>query len=142
MKKIIFAAMMIFLGCSLIFSQKTRFGQGLPKATPGADYPIKIHVYGVHIRPYCQVHAASVMPVFCITVVYADVIANNEKFELRGDSDIYRDPLHPLTVALGEYNGRSLNSTSKTDFIALGVKFDLLLAGNQVLHCTITGIAK
>lgn len=142
MKKIVVVVMMILLGCSPLFSQKTRFGQGLPKTSPGVDYPIKIHVYGVHIRPYCQVHAASVMPVSCMDVVYADVFANDKKFELRGDSDIHLDPLHPLTVALGDYSGRSTNSTSGTDFIALGGKFDLVLAGNRVLHCTITGVSE
>ena len=142
MKKTVVMVAIILLGCSPLFSQKTRFGQGLPKASPGVDYSIKSHVYGVHIRPYCQVHAASVMPVSCMDVVYVDVIANGKKFELRGDSDIHLDPLHLLTVPLGDYSGRLTDSTSGTDAIALGGKFDLVLADSRVLHCTITGISE
>jgi hypothetical protein len=141
MKKVA-VAMVILLCCLPLFGQKTRYGQGLPKAASDVDYSIKIHVYGVHIRPYCQIHAAGVIPVSCMDVIYADVIANGKKFELRGDSDIHLDPYHPLAISLGDYRGRTTNSTPGTDVVDLGSKYDLVLTDNKVLHCTVTGISE
>jgi hypothetical protein len=75
-------------------------------------------------------------------VIYADVIANGKKFELRGDSDIHLDPYHSLTLLLGDYRGRSTNSTSGTDLFDIGSKYDLVLPDNKVLHCIVTGITE
>jgi hypothetical protein len=141
MKKLA-VALAIVLSCAPFFGQKTRYGQDLPKVSPGVDYPINIHVYGVHIRPYCQIHVVNVSSVSCMDVIYADVITNGKKFELRGDRDIHLNPFHSLTLSLGDYRARSTKSDSRTDLIEIGNTYDVVLTDNKVLHCTVTGISE
>ena len=46
---------LIVLLCSVsLHAQKTRMAQELPYAKPGMDYPMVVHVYGVHIRADCS----------------------------------------------------------------------------------------
>lgn len=132
----------IALACAALLGQKTRFGQELPKVPHGVDYPINVHVYGVHVRPFCQTHAVNVSPVSCMDVIYADVTANGRKFELRGDSDIHLNPFHPLKLSLGDYRARLTKGTAGSELDEIGNEYDLVLPDNKVLHCTVTGISE
>ncbi len=131
----------IFL-CSVPLSgQKTRYGQGLSTVKPGIDYPIKMHVYAVYIRSYCQSSPLDRYGESCVDTYYAEVIANGKKFELRGDWGIHQDPLHPLTLPIGDYRARSEKDDSS--YVGnLGDRYDLVLPDNRVLRCTVTGISE
>jgi hypothetical protein len=132
----------VFL-CSVPLSgQKARYGQGLPIAKPGIDYPIKVHVYGVYIRSYCQSSPLDRYGESCGDTHYAEVIANGKKFELRGDWGI-PDPFHPylMTLLIGDYRARSEKDDS-SNVVNLGDRYDLVLPDNRVLRCTVTGISE
>ena len=74
-----------FCCCSLaMYGQKTRLGQGLPSlpsAKSGTDYPIKVHISGVHYREeYLEGYPLSNRTE---EVIYADAVMNGKKVELR-----------------------------------------------------------
>ena len=108
---------------------------------PGIDYPIKVHVYGVYVRSYCQSSPLDRYGESCGDAYYAEVIANGKKFELRGDWGIHQDPFHPLTLPIGDYRARSENDDS-SNVGNLGDRYDLVLPDNRVLRCTVTGISE
>lgn len=126
-------------------AQKTRFGQTLPKARTGADFPLKLHLFATHIRSYCQTHE----PVLtrepnagCIDVIYADVLLNGRKIELRTDSDVYLDPFRPLRLPLGDYKARLGTASQDPATLDIDQKVDLLLQNNAVLRSTVTGVSE
>jgi hypothetical protein len=53
MKKFVVVLSLLLCSITSAYGQKTRFGQTPLKAKPGIDYPIKVHISGIHIRPYC-----------------------------------------------------------------------------------------
>jgi hypothetical protein len=65
-----------------MYGQKTRLGQELPRAKPGEDYPIKVHISGVHYR------GEYLGPGQMADVIYADAVMNGKKIELRGDREV------------------------------------------------------
>jgi hypothetical protein len=82
MKK--FVALLILLLCitSLNYGQKTRFGQA-PRAKQGTDYPLKVHISGIHIRTYYE-SPSWLGPNFLATernqdVAYADAVLNGKR---------------------------------------------------------------
>lgn len=135
---IIFA---VFLYSVPLSGQKERYGQGLPTAKPGVDYPIRVHVYGVYIRSYCQSSPLDRYGESCGDAYYAEVIASGKKIELRGDWGIHQDPFHTLTLSIGDYRARSEKADS-SDVGSLGDRYDLVLPDNRVLRCTVTGITQ
>ncbi len=141
MKKLALSVVII-LACTALHGQKTRFGQELPNVPRGVDYPINIHVYSVHVRPFCQTHAVNVSPVSCMDVIYAEVTANGRKFELRGDSDIHLNPFHPLMLSLGDYRARLTKGSAGSELDEIGNEYDLVLPDNKVLRCIVTGISE
>jgi hypothetical protein len=143
-KKLVVA--FVVLLCSItLHSQKTRFGQDLPKARSGDDFPLQLHIYGIHQRPFCAIHPVHITPdphTTCIDVFYVDVIANGKKIELRTDTDVYLDPFRPLKLSLGDYRGRPAKGTSATTPGEIDDRLDLLLPDNHILTCTLTGISE
>jgi hypothetical protein len=132
----------VFLCALPLSGQKTRYGQELPTVKPGVDYPINVHVYGVYIRSYCKGSPLDRYQQSCGDVYYAEVIANGKKFELRDDRGI-QDPFHPylMTLLIGDYRARSVKDNS-SNVGNLGDRYDLVLADNRVLRCTVTGISE
>jgi hypothetical protein len=120
--------------------QKTRLGQELPHAKPGDDYPIKVHISGKHYR---DEHVGSQNQ----DVIYADVIMNGKKIELRGDQGAdfqypYGHPLKFYKLPLGEYPARLLKDSPKVDEAPVFQVYELLLPDKTVWRCTVTGISE
>jgi hypothetical protein len=83
------AAILLLLLCfsSFVYGQKTRFGQA-PRAKQGVDYPLKVHVSGIHIRTYYE-SPSWLGPNFLAQernqdVAYADAVLDRKKIELLG----------------------------------------------------------
>jgi hypothetical protein len=141
MKKLLIVSAVLLCSVSL-FGQKTRYGQGLPSVKSGVDYPSIVHVYSTRVRSYCQPQSLKPSWEQCMDVIYADVIAEGKKFELKTDSGINQDPFHPLVLPLGDYHARSTKVASGTDPIQIGNTYDLVLPDNKVLRCSITGLSE
>jgi hypothetical protein len=122
--------------------QKTRFGQELPHAKPGDDYPIKVHISEKHYRgEYFGSQAED--------VIYADAVINGKKVELRGYQGTvnqypYGHPLKYFNLALGDYQARLLkySNKSKVDDTPLFEVYELVLPDKTVWRCTVTGISE
>jgi hypothetical protein len=119
--------------------QKTRFGQELPHAKPGDDYPIKVHISGKHYR---EEYAGSGQDE---DVIYADAVMNGKKVELRGyqGADFQYPHGHPLKyykLPLGDYQARLLKDSQKVDEAPLFQVYELVLPDETVWRCTVTGI--
>ena len=132
MKKV--CAGLLFLLCSVsLHAQKTRMGQELPFAKSGVDYPMTVHVYGVHFRVNCLQEG------YCANYLFADVISNGRKLELQS-GDLPEDPYKKgPPLALGDFRARLLKNASGT---GVGDGYELLLPDNRVLSCWVTGMVE
>ncbi|HEY1638647.1 MAG TPA: hypothetical protein VGF62_08995 [Rhizomicrobium sp.] len=130
-----FAAVVLLLICALatLSAQKTRFGQGLPYAKPGIDYPTQVHISGIRLRTECF----SVQD--CANTIHADALLGGQKIELSGTSwlsqDVYQDPFLP-----GNYQARLLKSPHKIDGGPLFQEYELILPDRKVWRCAVTGL--
>jgi hypothetical protein len=112
--------------------QKTRYGQDLPPARPGVDYPIKVHVSGVRYRDeYIGGQTAD--------VIYADAVMNGKKVELRGDRQI---PFQYYKLSPGDYQARLLKDSHKMGNTPIFQIYELVLPDKTVGSFTVTGIAE
>jgi hypothetical protein len=130
MKKLWVGPMLLL--CSVcLHAQKTRMGQELPYAKKGVDYPLTVHVYGVHVRVECGEG-------YCVNVLFADVTFNGRKLELESSSGIPEKPFKgPGVLSFGDFRARLLENASGTE---LGDGYELLLPDRKVLGCSVTGI--
>jgi hypothetical protein len=112
-------------------------GQELPFAKRGVDYPIAVHVYGVHVRPDCTYEGRG--EEFCVNFLLADITSNGRKLELRS-GDLPEDPYKKtMPLSLGDTRARLLKNASGTE---LGDGYELLLPNNRVLKCVVSGIVE
>ncbi len=136
----------LFLLCALApaYAQKTQFGQA-PRAKQGVDYPLMVHVSGIHLRTYYE-SPSWIGPNFLAQernqdVVYADAVLNGEKMELLGAwtwvPGSYQTPLSP-----GDFPARLLKDAPKRSAGPLGQEYELLLPGRIVWRCVVTGISE
>jgi hypothetical protein len=123
----------IFLFSVSLYGQKVRFGQPLPDAKPGVDYPIQAHIYAVHLRTECS-QASS-----CTDVVYSDALVNGKKLEFRSSSYL---PYIPQTISLGDYHARVIKAASGASAGEIGDTYELVVQGNKALRCMVTGISE
>ena len=125
MKKI-FIVLAFCLGPLAMHAQKTRAGQELPLARPGADYPIKVHISGMHYRtsPY-------------ESTIYADAVINGEKVELEGGQGI---PYKYYKLSLGDYQARLLKDPHKITDTPIFQEYEVVLPDKTVWRCTVTGV--
>ncbi len=82
MKRAIGVLALLVCALSSLYSQKTRLGPPPPKVAAGVEYPIKIHISGIHIRSHCSELKG---PAVCRDVLYADSLINDKRLELMGD---------------------------------------------------------
>ena len=140
------AVILLLLLCfsPFISGQKTRFGQA-PRAKQGVDYPLKVHVSGIHIRTYYK-SPSWLGPNFLAAernqdVAYADAVLNGRNIELLGAwtwiPGSYQTPLSP-----GDFQARLLKDPSKTSDSPIGQEYELLLPDRIVWRCVITGVSE
>ena len=131
-----FAAILFITICCFpfLYGQKTRIGQAPPKARAGIDYPIKVHISGIHVRTPCRGEV-------CRDVVYADAIVNGKKIELMGDW-IWFPGFYRLAVAPGDYQARLLKDAPKEGTTPIFQEYELILPERTIWRCTVTGISE
>ena len=149
MRKLVAVLSLLLCSIAPIYGQNTRYGQTLPIAKKGVDYPLTVHISATHIRPSCQSrYLQKQVPLTpgpetsCIDVIIADATITGKKIELTTDSGVNLDPFRPLTLPLGDYQARFTKKSSSPDPAAIGLKYDLLLADKKVLRCTVTGVSE
>jgi hypothetical protein len=121
-----------FCFCSLaMHGQKTRLGQGLPHAKPGDDYPIKVHISGLHYRGEYIGSGQTA------DVIYADAVMNGKKVELQGDREV---PFQYYKLPLGDYQARLLKDPHKMGDTPIFQIYEVVLPDRTVWRCTVTGI--
>ena len=131
-----FVAVLFLLLCttSLIYGQKTRYGQA-PRAKQGVDYPLKVHVSGSWLGPNFLATERNE------DVAYADAVLNGKKIELLGAwtwiSGSYQTPL-----SLGDFQVRLLKDSPKMSVSPIGQEYELLLPEGIAWRCTVTGVSE
>ena len=134
MKKFIVVLFLLLCSTSLIYGQKTRYGQA-HRAKQGVDYPLKVHVSGIHLRTYYVGQNENK------DVAYADAVLNGKKIELLGAwtwiSGSYQTPL-----SLGDFQARLLKDSPKMSVSPIGQEYELLLPEGIAWRCTVTGVSE
>lgn len=123
----------ILLGSVALSAQKTRAGQEPPTyATPGVAYPVSLHVYGLHLKGYCNLNNR------CFGDLVADVTSNARKIELWCPGTIRKR--RGLTLSLGDFRARILGGVSGSNF---GDLYEVLLPDqpkDRVIECSVSGM--
>lgn len=144
MRKFIAVLSLLLCPIALTYGQKTRYGQA-PRAKQGVNYPLKVHISGIHIRTY-YTSPSWIGPNFPAQehnedVAYADAVLNGKKIELLGAwtwiSGSYQTPLSP-----GDFQARLLKDSPKMSAPPIGQEYELLLPGDIVWRCTVTGVSE
>ena len=147
MKKFVAVLILLLCSTSLIYGQKTRFGQEPPFAKHGVDFPIKVHISGMHIRQYCKTDIGERLTpsnvgdryISCDDVLYADVILNGKKLELRGD---WAYPNYQLRLLPGNYDARILKAKGQTEDFPINDVYEVLMPDKRVFRGTVTGFSE
>jgi hypothetical protein len=121
-----FVALLMVCALPFGYGQKTRFGQGPPKAKPGADYPYAVHVHATHLR--FEYDPSS-------SFLYLDVTLDGRNLELRGPY------FSTFQISPGDFHARSLEKNGKP-FDAIGQRFELEFPDNTVWQGTVTGVSE
>ena len=136
MKKICAGLLFLLFSVSL-HAQKTRMAQELPYAKPGMDYPMVVHVYGVHIRADCSLGHWEGQ---CADVLFADITSNGRKLELVSSDAIPEDPYNKTRLlSFGDVHARVLKNAPGTE---LGDEYEFLLPNRRVLKCVVVGMTE
>ncbi|HZB87992.1 MAG TPA: hypothetical protein VE291_04980 [Terracidiphilus sp.] len=143
MRRLFVALLLCF--CSLaVTGQKTRFGQA-PRVKAGVDYPLKMHVSGIHIRTI-YVSPSWIGPDFLPSernqdIVYVDAEIDGRKIELLGPwtwiSGSYQTPL-----STGDFQARLVKDTPKTSAPPIGQQYEIVLPGGIAWRGVVTGITE
>jgi len=133
MKKCIGVLLFLAVLPPSLHPQKTRFGQGLPYAKPGVDYPVKIHVSGVRVRSeWDQAQESG-------RVLTAEATLEGKKVELTGATQLNRD-FYRVPVLPGDYQARFLKNPHEVNGTPFYREYELLLPDRTVWRCTVTGV--
>ncbi len=118
-----FAAVFL-VACLLpaLYAQKTRFSQEPPKPKSSVDYPLKVHISGVHMRPFGNTEFA-----------YADALVNGKKIDLRCSY---------MALPLGDYQARLKKNKLSSDPTELDQRYVLLLSDGSTLQCRVAGYSE
>jgi hypothetical protein len=137
MRKLTAVVFLLLCLTGSMHGQKMRFGQPLPEKPNPADYSIRVHISGTHIRNYCIEPGASVS---CSNGLFADAVLNGKKFELFGKTMI--DKHEPALLIPGDYPARLTKDFHNADSAVIYQEYDVLLPDSTTWHCVITGISE
>ena len=108
----------------------------MPYAKPGVTYPIRAHVYGIHVRPDWGPDWAG----FSMNILYADTLINGRKLELGCATGVPEKPYkEAVPLTFGDFQARLLKGGSG---LGLGDGYELLLPNKRVLGCTVAGMTE
>lgn len=116
--------------CFLPFLQvlEAQSVQEKAQTKPGADYPIQVHISGIHIRTHCGSIIKS-----CDDMLYADATLNGKKVDLMGEI---------VPIPPGDYVARLAKKTPVTDLQEIGQKYEVLFPDNTYWRCTVAGFSE
>jgi hypothetical protein len=135
------AVLLIVCSAALVSTQKTRFGQGPPKAKDGVDYPITIHVSGIHLRKDCTLTGKGATGyTTCDDVIYADAELAGKKIELLGSQIWY--PGHAIPLVAADYQARLLKAPQPVGPNPIGTEYELLMPDRTIWRSTVTGFSE
>ena len=138
MRSHVAAVLLIVCSVALVSAQKTRFGQVPPKAKDGVDYPIKIHISGIHLRQDCTKGATGYTT--CADVIYADAQLAGQKIGLMG-FQIWL-PGHPILLVTADYQARLLKAPHPGGPNPIGMEYELLMPDRTIWRSTVTGFSE
>jgi hypothetical protein len=130
MRQLVVALSLLLISTSLIYGQKTRFGQTPEKPNP-ADYVIKVHISATHIRNFCD---------HCVDVLLTDALLNGKKIELTGSAMNISG--RSVLIIPGDYQARLTKDIHNTDSTVIRQEYDLLLPDGTVWNCFTSGISE
>jgi hypothetical protein len=135
-----FVVLLLCLGSFAANGQKWRPGQPPPHAKPGIDYPIKIHVSGIHLR---NEYAGQDLRA---SIIYADATMDGKKIELRFNLEPY-PWFHTAPVLPGDYQARLLKDSPrkgayKTSDSFLNQEYEVVMTDKTLLNAALTGVAE
>lgn len=136
MKKLAVVLFMIVGFLPFLSGQKTRLGS-LPKAKPGVEYPLKVHISKVGVRKECPARLNN-EPCNELDV---DAVIDGKKIGLRG-VDVSYPSYTRFKVLPGDYDARLLKDSPKGEPAGLYREYELLLPGKVIWRCTLTGISE
>ncbi|MGA3011335.1 MAG: hypothetical protein ABSD72_13845 [Terracidiphilus sp.] len=139
MRKLVAVVFLLLGFITPISGQKTRYGQEPPHAKKGVDYPIKVHITGMHIGAYCTSHWDDRYGYSCSSALYADVILDGKKLELRGDWAYSNNQFRLLP---GNYDARLLKANHQAGDSPINDIYELRTPDNRILRGTVTGISE
>jgi hypothetical protein len=138
MKRAIGILALLICALSGLHSQKRRLGPPPPKAVAGVDYPIKIHISGIHIRSHCSELKG---PAVCWDVLYVDSLINDKRLELMGDR-IWFPNFYLFAVLPGDYKARILKDTPNRSIAPLDREYELILPDGTAWRRAVTGMSE
>jgi hypothetical protein len=132
-------SLLLLLACFLpcLYAQKVRYGQVPPKAKPGVDYPVTIHLSGIYLRQRCSESSPGPNGISCQNAVYVDGILNGGKIELEGDWIWYR---YPMNLTPGNYQARLLRDPHNAT--PIGQEYEFVLPDRSIWRTTVTGFSE
>ena len=140
MNRFFIAVLLLCLDATAANSQKWRIGQPPPTAQPGVDYPVRMHISGIHLR---DIYLGSGLNE---TVAYIDVVMSGKKFELCGNLEPY--PSYHIAPPLpGDYRARltdkpKKNGSALSNDPDLGKHYELVMSDGALWRAKVTGIAE
>lgn len=112
-------------------AQKTRFGQQPPKARPGVNYPLKVHVSAIRVRNYgCD---------GCYAQLLVDTVIGQKKLELDGSLLYNFSQVHLIP---GDYNARLLKPSKDPGTSPLYDEYEIVLPDRTIWRGTVTGVSE
>lgn len=98
------------------------------RTKPKSDYPIQVHISGIHIRTHCGSLVKS-----CDDMLYADATLNGKKVDLMGEV---------VPIPLGDYVAHLAKKTPVPDIQEIGQKYEVLFPDNIYWRCTVAGFSE
>jgi hypothetical protein len=136
MKKFVALFCLLLCATSLVYGQKTRFGQTQVKPNP-ADYKVKLHISATHIQNNCSYNGNTFI---CSSILFADAILDGKKIELSGGE--VKNKKAAVLILPGDYQAKLTSDNHNTDCTLFMQEYDLLLSDGIVWHCWTSGISE
>lgn len=129
-------AVFLFLICACVLQldgQKWRAGQPPLKASPGVDYPLSMHIFGIR-NGWCE-------DCRCRWFLIAEAIIEGQKMELEGCSVQLSDK-HLIRPKPGDFRARLIKGSKKGNDTPIGRKYELESADGYLWECDVSGYSE
>jgi hypothetical protein len=136
MKKTVAILFLLVLSLSLAHGQKSRYGQPPPIAAPGTDFPIHVHISGIHFFTQCYGRND------CVDVFRIDALLDGKKVELSGDLGMPSKQHRAEIVPGSNLQARLWKDSHKIEGTPMFQVYELVWPDRTVWLCTVTGISE